>query len=56
VPEGVAEQPSQICGEGCAGLWVDACCHSFSGRMPAMTIMHGSHADWKASTELWQRL
>jgi hypothetical protein len=44
-PEVVAEQPSQIRGEGCAGLWVDACCRSFSGRMAAMTIMHEPYAE-----------
>jgi len=45
MPEIVADQPSQICGEGCAGLWVDAFRHSFSGRMAAMTIMHGPYAE-----------
>jgi hypothetical protein len=45
VPEVVAEQPSQTCGEGCAGLWVDACCHRFAGRMAAMTIMHEPYAE-----------
>jgi hypothetical protein len=45
VPEVVAEQASRIGGEGCAGLWVDACGHSFSGRMAAMTIMHEPYAE-----------
>jgi NAD(P)-dependent dehydrogenase (short-subunit alcohol dehydrogenase family) len=56
VPEVVAEQPSQIRGEGCAGLWVAACCRSFYKRIKVMTIMHEPYERWKPSTGAWQGL